>query len=154
MPILVSYERYLAGRWSLGAEALVRGGTPDEHRNGAALLGRWYLLPGHKSEAPMDGLYLSPVLSYRALSTSAGAFSQPVNTGRRGGAGLLLGWQLPLGRRGVPHLIFDGAVGVVAWRRLGDDHTSDPGYYAHINEPIFKRTGPLPDVRYGLGFQF
>ena len=153
-PLLVSYERHLAGQWSLGTEVLIRGGTPDEHRSGASLMGRWYLLPSRTGEAPTNGLYLSSVLSYRALSTSAGAFNEPVNRGRRGCAGLLVGWQLPLGRSGVPHLVLDGAVGVMVWRRLGPDRTSDPAHYADINEPIFKRTGFLPDVRYGLGFQF
>jgi hypothetical protein len=154
-PILVSYERYLAGKWSMSIEALIRGGTPDKHRNGASLMGRWYLRTSSTAAAaPTTGFYLAPVLSYRVLSTSAGAFDEPVNKGRRGGAGLLIGRQLSLGRREIPHLVFDVAVGVIAWRRLGPDRTSDPAYYAYINEPIFKRTGFLPDLRYGLGFQF
>ena len=153
-PALVSYERHLSGKWSAGIEILVWGGTPANRRSGATLLGRWYVLPVNWQRKPLSGLYLSPVLSYRVLSTTAGEFDLPVNRGKRVGGGLLLGWQVPLFPSVLPNLLFDGAVGVVAWTRLGDDRTSDPTYYAYINEPIFKRTGILPDVRYGLGYRF
>jgi hypothetical protein len=153
-PVLASYERHLGGRWSVVAEALVRGGTPTSRRSGAALLGRWYALPARWAETPLQGFYVSPVLSYRALSTTAGDFDQPVNSGKRGGAGLLLGWQAPPFPHILPNLVIDASAGVVAWTRLGADRTSDPAYYASINEPIFKRTGFLPDARYGLGYRF
>ena len=153
-PVLVSYERQFGSRWSVGFEALVRGGTPANRRSGASLLGRWYVLPVGRSKPPLQGLYLSSVLSYRALSTTAGDFNLPVNSGKRAGGGLLLGWQVPPFPGILPNLVFDGAVGIVAWTRLGDDQTSDPGYYAYIGEPIFKRTGFLPDARYGLGYRF
>ena len=153
-PVLAAYERHLGGRWSAGAETLIRGGTPASRRSGAALFGRWYVVPINLTKTPSQGLYLSPVLSYRALRTTAGNFDRPVNTGKRAGGGLLLGWQVPPFPRMLPNLIFDGAVGVIAWTRLGEDRTSAPGYYAQIGEPIFKRTGFLPDVRYGLGYRF
>ncbi|MET4075613.1 hypothetical protein [Hymenobacter sp. UYCo722] len=111
-------------------------------------------MPAERNGVALAGLYLSPVLSYRALSNAPTAFNTPVNSGRRGGAGVLVGWQLPLGHPSAPHLVFDFAVGVLTWARLGDDRTSDPAYYDYVDEPIFRRTGILPDVRYGLGFQF
>ena len=154
VPVLLSYERRFCKNGSMGVEFLIRGGTPGERRSGGALLGRWYFAPKWGPTAALAGFYLSPVLSYRALGTSPTVFNTPINSGRRGGAGLLLGWQLPLGRAAAPHLVFDFAVGVLAWTRLGNDRTSDPSYYATVNEPIFKRTGLLPDARYGLGFQF
>ena len=153
-PLLVSYERRLGSNGSLGVEVLYRGGTPELRRSGMGLFGRWYLLNAERTEVALAGLYLSPVLSYRSVNSEPTAFNTPINSGRRGGAGALVGWQLPLGRPGVPHLVFDFAVGGLVWARLGDDRTSDPAYYDYVHEPIFRRTGFLPDVRYGLGFQF
>ncbi len=65
-PVLVSYERRVGNRWSLGFEGLVNGGVPDEKLVGATLSARCYL----RRDASLSGLYAAPQLAYRRVSST------------------------------------------------------------------------------------
>lgn len=156
LPVLFAYERRLHGRWSLGVEGLLNGEEPEERRSGAALFGRYYIEPVSWSAAPLTGLYVSPVLSYRVLHTSFGYYYrtawEPVRS-QRGGAGLMFGWQAPLGQWVSSRLVLDVAAGVVGWVRLGAD-SPDSVSYLFRTESVRRRPGLRPDCRAGLGYRF
>ncbi|TGE19730.1 hypothetical protein [Hymenobacter elongatus] len=155
-PVLVSYERHLRGRWSVGTELLVNGGDPTDRRSGASLMARYYLLPARKTVGSLAGLYVSPVLNYRAMRTTDGYFGSTPSIVRvqRIGLGALLGWQVALNRNQAPRFVLDFAGGVLYRARLGADHVDDPyGYYTGSGVPRH-RIGIGPDARIGLGYQF
>lgn len=154
LPMLFTYERHVKGHWSLGTEVTVNGGNPDERYHGAALFGRYYLVPAMPwANTPLAGLYLSPVVSYRSMEYRYSDDSS-ITTGQRGGAGILLGWQLPMGNlRRAPCLVLDTAVGYLYWNRLGTDRTTPINAGSNFTADI-AQTGPKLNIRLGVGIQF
>ncbi|MCC2545957.1 hypothetical protein LJY25_05835 [Hymenobacter sp. BT175] len=149
IPVLASYERHLTGRWSLGAEGFLRGGSTPDRGSGAALQARYYLTGAER--APLTGLYVAPVVSYRLRRV---VYMGSTNRqGHRGGAGFLLGYQLPLGPAARARFVLDGAAGAMAWTRLGSDQQVQP--LASPEQPLpIGGTGLVPDARLGLGYRF
>lgn len=144
LPLMLSAERQLKGRTSLVGEALLGGGSSFERRWGLGVQGRYYFL--RRKEA-LTGLYVAPVLSLRSASTDyrvANFF---------GGAGLMLGAQLPLACK--RRLLLDASAGVMAWQLLSNGQEArrrqEAGYEPLTNYGLHP---VLPDVRLGLGWRF
>lgn len=152
-PVLVSYERYLNNQWSVGAEVLLNGGEPKARRNGAGLMARYYLSEVTTTKGPAAGFYLSPVLAYRALASAFALDGDLYTRGRRLGAGLMVGYQLPLGQPSTSRVAFDLSVGLLNWGRIGTDRSEVNPAQPHSSSPELRETGPRPDFRLGVGFR-
>ncbi|MCB2378655.1 hypothetical protein LGH70_13725 [Hymenobacter sp. BT635] len=147
----MSYERQLQKRWSVGAEILLNGGTPEQRRAGAGVMGRYYVLPRKRNPAPLAGWYVSPVLHYRKftevmLRTEDKTY---MTSGARLRPGLLAGWQKQLGATHGRGLVLDVAVGGVYSHRLGADREDTQG----ITSSVFAESVEV-DMRAGIGYQF
>ncbi|TGE26427.1 hypothetical protein [Hymenobacter metallicola] len=150
VPVLVSYERQLKPRFSVVAEGLLNGGTPDERKTGLGVQGRYYVVQA-QDKAPLSGLYVAPALSYRAVGLSG--YRQPDTRQHFAGAGALLGWQVVIPRS--PRLFLDASLGVMSWLKLGKNKVQGevpPGYYEP--DSYFERTPTTIDGRLGIGFKF
>lgn len=159
-PLLASYERSVSNKWSVGGEILLNGGDPTEQRKGAGLLARYYMRPARRRAAPLAGIYVSPVLNYRALRLTQGyGGSTPATTkAHRLAAGVLLGWQHPLSKQTGHRFLLDLALGTYYQARIGTDQVNDPyAYYSTFsdaNNYDSIRPGLRPDARAGIGYQF
>ncbi|GAA4353595.1 hypothetical protein GCM10023185_14390 [Hymenobacter saemangeumensis] len=152
-PVLVSYERQLNGQWSLGAEALFNGGERTNRRSGAALMARYYTQKTGATAGMMTGFYVSPVVSYRAVSAAYLLDGNLLTHGKRAGTGLLAGYQLPLGKPGTSRLALDASMGLLYWNRLGTDRTDVDPARPGSTGPDLKQTGLIPDFRLGVGIK-
>ncbi len=152
-PVLVSYERQLDGQWSLGAEALFNGGDRTDRRSGAGLIARYYTKKADPAVGLMTGFYCSPVVSYRALASTYLLDGNLVTRGKRVGAGLMIGYQLPLGRPGTSRVALDMSMGLLSWSRIGTDRSEVDPAQPNSSGPDLKQTGPRPDFRLGIGFR-
>jgi len=148
LPVLVGYEQQLGHRTSGSVEVLLNGGEPTERASGLALQGRYYLYQGRQTG--LAGIYAAPTLSYRAIKQDT-YYSLSTEKRKLGGAGVLLGAQVPLGGRG--RLLLDVSGGIMAWKRLdqGPQNTA-PGYYD--NETFYERNSSVFDGRISLGYRF
>ncbi|RSK49529.1 hypothetical protein [Hymenobacter rigui] len=148
LPVLVGYEHQLGQRSSANLEVLLNGGQPTERLSGAALQGRYYVYQGRQSG--LAGVYAAPTLGYRSVRQNA--FYNHYNENRKlGGAGVLLGAQLPLGHQS--RLLLDIAGGIMAWKRLDKNpYASTPGYYD--NKTYYEEGGAIFDGRLSLGYRF
>lgn len=148
LPLLLGYERQLAPRLSGNAEVLLNGGQPGERMTGLALQGRYYFYQGRKTG--LNGFYAAPTLSYRAVRQLHYYGSSPEHS-KLGGAGVLLGAQVPLGSR----LLLDVSGGVMSWNRLdrqSADEVASP--YYHDNRTYYEREKAVFDGRISLGYRF
>ncbi|RSK42731.1 hypothetical protein [Hymenobacter perfusus] len=146
VPVLVGYERQLGRRISGNVEVLVNGGEPDERLSGVALQGRYYLYQGRKTG--LLGVYAAPTLSFRSARQQF-YYSSTRYTSKLGGAGGLLGVQLPLGNR----LLLDVSGGVMTWKRLDETELSSlPSYYRY--KTYYEEQGTVFDGRLSLGYRF
>lgn len=152
-PVLVSYERHLSKQWSVGAEALFNGGEPKARRNGAGLMARYYLTEAATIDRPMAGLYLSPVLSYRALASAFALDGDLYTRGQRVGAGLMVGYQLLLGPPSTSRVALDLSMGLLNWSRMGADRSEGDPARPYSSGPELGETGARPDFRLGVGFR-
>jgi hypothetical protein len=149
LPLLFGYERQLAPRLSGNAEVLLNGGQPDERMAGLALQGRYYFYQGRKTG--LNGFYAAPTLSYRAVRQLHYYRSSPERR-KLGGAGVLLGAQVPLGSR----LVLDVSGGAMSWGRLDQqsaDEAASSSYY-YDNETFYERNKVVFDGRLSLGYRF
>ncbi|AHJ95759.1 hypothetical protein [Hymenobacter swuensis] len=148
LPVLVGYEQQLGRRTSGSVEVLLNGGEPTERASGVAMQGRYYLYQGHQTG--LAGIYAAPTLSYRAIKQEV-YYSLTTEKRKLGGAGVLLGAQLPLGGRG--RLLLDVSGGIMTWKRLDQGpKTTVPGYYD--NETFYERNSAVFDGRLSLGYRF
>lgn len=149
LPLLFGYERQVAPRLSGNAEVLLNGGEPEEQMSGLALQGRYYYFQGCKTG--LNGFYVAPTVSYRAVRQMRYYNISPKHR-KLGGAGLLLGAQVPLGRR----LLLDVSGGVMSWGRLdqrsADEVASSP--YYDDNQTFYERNKVVFDGRLSLGYRF
>lgn len=144
MPLLLGYERRVGKRTSANAELILNGGFAHEKTTGVTLQGRYYPFLS-QGRAPL-GVHIAPVLSYRAIRETINYNNQDLHVrSRLGGAGVLVGIQVPLGFR----FVFDAAGGYVAWRRLWDDSrvNVEASTYREIDPAVF-------DGRLGIGYRF
>jgi hypothetical protein len=148
LPVLVGYEQQLGRRTSGSVEVLLNGGQPTERISGGALQGRYYVYQGRQTG--LAGVYVAPTLGYRAVRQNA--YYSAYNENRKlGGAGVLLGAQVPLGGRG--RLLLDVSGGLMAWKRLDKSKfTNVPGYYD--NKTYYDEGGAIFDGRLSLGYRF
>ncbi|WP_022825216.1 hypothetical protein [Hymenobacter norwichensis] len=149
LPLLVGYERQLAPRLSGNAEVLLNGGQPDERMAGLALQGRYYFYQGRKTG--LNGFYAAPTLSYRAVR-QLHYYSISPERRKLGGAGVLLGAQVPLGSR----LLLDASGGVMSWSRL-DQQSADEAasnLYYRDSRTYYEREKVVFDGRLSLGYRF
>jgi hypothetical protein len=149
LPLLFGYERQLAPRLSGNVEALLNGGEPTEKLTGLALQGRYYYFQGRKTG--LNGFYVAPTVSYRAVRQMH-YYSISPERRKLGGAGVLLGAQLPLGSR----LLLDVSGGVMSWGRLdqkSDDEATSGSYYPD-NRTYYERDKVVFDGRLSLGYRF
>ncbi|WP_345071794.1 hypothetical protein [Hymenobacter fastidiosus] len=152
-PALVSYERQLSGQWSLGAEALVNGGDRTDRRSGAGLMARYYTKKADPAVGLMTGFYCSPVVSYRALASTWLLDGNLFTRGKRLGAGLMIGYQFPLGRPSTSRVALDVSTGLLNWSRIGTDRSEVDPAQPNSSGPALNKTGPSPDFRLGVGFR-
>ena len=149
-PVLASYERSVAARWSVGGEVLLNGGYPDSKRNGASLSARYYFL---RIDDPvrLSGAYVSPVAGYLNLRVrnDAGFFDAKA---RRMRTGILVGWQGGILKSTSPRFVMDLAAGIVQWSMLGTDHGKNPNRNA-LDERVLS-PGIRFDARAAIGYQF
>lgn len=149
LPLLFGYERQLAPRVSGNTEVLLNGGELDERLSGLALQGRYYYFQGRKTG--LNGFYVAPTLSYRAVRQ---LYYYGTSQGRRklGGAGVLLGAQMPLSCR----LLLDVSGGIMTWGRLDEKQASNigSGSYSYDNRTYYERQRTVFDGRISLGYQF
>ena len=149
LPLLLGYERQLAPRLSGNAEVLLNGGEPGERMSGVALQGRYYYFQGRKKG--LNGFYVAPTVSYRAVRQ---LYYYGTSQQRRklGGAGLLLGAQVPLSSR----LLLDVSGGVMSWGRLNEKSAADAtqGVYHYDNQTYYERNKAVFDGRLSLGYRF
>lgn len=149
LPLLFGYERHLAPRLSGNAEALLNGGEPRERMSGFALQGRYYYFQGRRTG--LSGFYVAPTVSYRAVRQMH-YYSISPERRKLGGAGVLLGAQLPLGSR----LLLDVSGGVMSWGRLdqkSEDEATSGSYYPD-NRTYYERDKVVFDGRLSLGYRF
>ncbi|WP_460576186.1 hypothetical protein [Hymenobacter coalescens] len=152
LPVLVSAERHLGHRTSVVVEGLLNGGTPDTRRTGFSVQGRYYLQ--RKFAGLPLGLYVAPALSYRAVRDNPHYSTYDVRK-KFGGAGALLGVQVPVGLQG--RLVLDAAAGVMVWQQVGQARVYDKNISSseYFNlKPIYELSPVLPDLRVGLGVRF
>ena len=146
LPVLVGYERQLGRRISGNVEVLLNGGEPDERLSGGALQGRYYLYQGRKTG--LLGVYVAPTLSFRSARQQF-YYSSASYKSKLGGAGGLLGVQLPLGGR----LLLDVSGGVMTWKRLDKTELSSlPSHYRY--KTYYEEQGTVFDGRLSLGYRF
>ncbi|MBO0358344.1 hypothetical protein J0X19_10345 [Hymenobacter sp. BT186] len=149
LPLLFGYERQLGPRVSGNAEVLLNGGEPEERLSGVALQGRYYYFQGRKTG--LNGFYVAPTVSYRAVRQ---LYYYGTSQERRklGGAGMLLGAQVPLGSR----LLLDVSGGVMTWGRLDRQSTDEAasGAYHYDNKTFYERNKSVFDGRLSLGYRF
>ena len=148
LPILVGYEQQLGRRTSASVEGLLNGGEPGERLTGVALQGRYYFYQRHQTG--LAGFYLAPTLSYRAARQSS-YYSFAPEKRKLGGAGALLGVQVPLGGQG--RLLLDVSGGIMAWKRL-DGSGVDPTLGQYDDKTYYERNTPVFDGRISLGYRF
>lgn len=148
LPILVGYEQQLGRRSSGSVEVLLNGGEPNERLSGVALQGRYYFYQRHQTG--LAGFYLAPTLSYRAARQSS-YYSFTTERRKLGGAGALLGAQVPLGGRG--RLLLDVSGGIMAWKRL-DGSGVAPASGQYDDKTYYERNTPVFDGRISLGYRF
>ncbi|WP_426490011.1 hypothetical protein [Hymenobacter sp. 102] len=148
LPVLVGYEHQLGRRTSGSVEVLLNGGQPTERISGAALQGRYYVYQGRQSG--LAGMYVAPTLGYRNVKQHS--YYSFYNENRKlGGAGLLLGAQMPLGRQS--RLLLDVSGGIMAWKRLDKSpYANTLGYYD--NKTYYDEGGAIVDGRLSLGYRF
>ncbi|WP_139924885.1 hypothetical protein [Hymenobacter sp. DG01] len=150
MPLLLGYERQLRPRLSANAELLVNGGSPEERAWGLAAQGRYYYYQGRQTG--LAGLYVAPTLSYRGIRQDSG-YGPEVVRRKLGGAGVLLGSQMPLGAQ--RRFLLDVSGGLMSWARIGQDQIRNyrrgGGYY---EEETFYENGTVFDGRISLGYRF
>lgn len=149
LPLLVGYERQVAPRLSGNAEVLLNGGEPVERLTGLALQGRYYYFQGRKTG--LNGFYAAPTVSYRAVRQMNYNSFKPERR-KLGGAGVLLGAQLPLGNR----LLLDVSGGIMTWNRLDQKATDEAaqGAYYYDNQTYYEREKVVFDGRLSLGYRF
>lgn len=151
MPVAGSYERAIAKRWSVGAEALLNGGYPDQRRKSVGLMARYYVRPNRKTLNPLAGLYVAPVVNYLALKVT----DEPpllVVRAQRLRTGVLLGWQHKVGKS-TSHFMMDFSAGALYWSVIGTDRRYQPDKVSGTGFGILE-AGVLPDARGGIGYQF
>ena len=141
-PLLIGYERQLGRRTSANAELLVNGGNAGETTSGLALQSRYYF---HQKQPGLRGFYIAPTLSSRFFKDAYFGSNQARHV--LGGAGALLGAQVPVGKSG--RWLLDFAGGVMAWRRLNADR--DAGY---SSKSYYEEQNAVPDGRISLGYNF
>jgi len=149
LPLLFGYERQVGPRVSGNVEVLVNGGEPDEQMSGLALQGRYYFFQGRKTG--LNGFYVAPTVSYRAVRQMH-YYSISPERRKLGGAGVLLGAQVPLGSR----LLLDLSGGVMTWGRL-DQRSADEGIpsgYDYDDQTYYEREKVVFDGRLSLGYRF
>lgn len=149
LPLLFGYERQLAPRLSGNAEVLLNGGQPDERMAGLALQGRYYFYQRRKTG--LNGFYAAPTVSYRAVRQMNYYGISPERR-KLGGAGMLLGAQVPLGSR----LLLDVSGGVMTWGRLDRKPADNTPWdaYNYDNQTYYERNKAVFDGRLSLGYRF
>ncbi len=155
--VLASYERQWDPHVSLGAEVLLNGGDADEHRTGGSLLIRYYpVLPNQPSTGPLDGFYLSPVLSYRKVRyTDPSVQPGGAATVRVVGGGLYAGWQdVSAPSRHGQSVVVDVAMGVMGWNPEGGGLDSKGRNLINTHSRRWLYARYAPDARLGIGLQF
>jgi hypothetical protein len=152
LPLLFGYERRVGKKTSGSVEVLLNGGQPDEEMTGAALQGRYYLYQGRQTG--LAGLYVAPTLSYRAVRQQV--YYQLAEQRRKlGGAGALLGAQVPMSAKG--RLVLDVSGGVMCWTRLDAPpavYGIVPSYYYYDDRTYLERNAAVFDGRISLGYRF
>ncbi|MFD2784960.1 hypothetical protein [Hymenobacter rubripertinctus] len=148
LPILVGYEQQLGRRTSGSVEVLLNGGEPDERLKGLALQGRYYFY--QRRPTGLAGFYVAPTLSYRAVQLSP-YYGPTIEKRQLGGAGMLLGAQVPLGRQ--RRFLLDVAAGSMSWTRLSPERPSNSGSY-YYQETYYENNSAVFDGRLSLGYRF
>ena len=150
-PLHISYERQLGKHSSLVVEGLLNGGTSWEKKEGISLQNRYYLLPTHLKSS-LQGLYVAPVLGYRAI-TFTNAYQPPLRRHLLG-TGMLLGFQANFPR--AKQFFWDASVGAMSWGRMGSDQLagSTPGQDYISEKSFYERSNAVFDGRLGLGYRF
>jgi hypothetical protein len=147
LPLLFGYERQVAPRLSGNAEVLLNGGEPGERMSGLALQGRYYYFQGRKKG--LNGFYVAPTVSYRAVRQFH-YYSIQQERRKLGGAGVLLGAQVPLGSR----LLLDVSGGVMNWGRLDQQSADEAASGGYDNKTYYEREKTVFDGRLSLGYRF
>lgn len=150
LPMLFGYERRIGKSTSGSVEVLLNGGQPNEEMTGAALQGRYYFYQGRQTG--LAGLYAAPTLSYRAVRQQL--YYRPKEQRRKlGGAGALLGAQVPMAAQG--RLVLDISGGVMWWARL-DTPPAEYGVvpYYYDDRTYLERNTAVFDGRVSLGYRF
>ncbi|MBG8553104.1 hypothetical protein [Hymenobacter guriensis] len=149
-PVILSYERAVAERWSVNTEIALNGGEPEARRYGGSLSARYYVRPPKKTPSSLASFYLAPGVGFLALRLT----DEPpllVIHAKRLKSGVLIGWQHRLSR-GTPRIMLDFAAGATYWAVLGNDRASNPGNNG-VSFGMLK-PGIRPEARGGIGYQF
>ncbi|WBA41366.1 hypothetical protein [Hymenobacter canadensis] len=155
LPLLLSYERQLGKRTSVGLEALLNGGNSEQRRGGGGLQLRYYAVPSRRV-SPLAGFYVAPTVSYRKIGFQDERIlaGKPYATVRAAGAGVYGGWQA--GTRPNAHgrrLILDVAVGAMHWMPTSTTFNGEAAM-PNTYEYRWTRARTALDARIGLGVQF
>lgn len=155
LPVLLSYERQLGKRTSVGVEALLNGGNSEQRRGGGGLQMRYYVMPSRRV-SPLAGFYVAPTVAYRKIGFQDERIlaGKPYATVRAVGAGVYGGWQA--GTRPNAHgrrLILDVAVGAMHWAPTSTTFNGEAAV-ENTYEYRWTRTRTALDARIGLGVQF
>ena len=149
-PLLFSYERQISQHSSLVAEGLLNGGVAWERKAGVSLQNRYYVFPVHPKTA-LQGLYVAPVVGYRAMTLDANV--QLATRRSLLGAGLMVGWQANFPN--CRQFFFDAALGAMSWHKVGADRVQGDFHPDYEVRPCFyERSAVLVDGRLGVGIRF
>ena len=150
LPLLVSYERQLSHRFSVGAEALANGGSDYERKAGVSVQSRYYFRP--KRTENLAGFYITPVLAYRSVRLTSSY--EPLVRRRFVGVGALVGWQGAC--RWNKRWLWDVSAGLMNWQQAGADWVSaSPFGGGLVSGKAYYETHPTDfDGRLGIGYRF
>lgn len=152
LPLLISYERLVAPRWSVGAEGVVNNGFPDAKRHGVELTARFLAWPDKNYDSPLSGFFIASQVGYRwiKLTDSDPYTGSYTLRGQRLRMALLGGYQVVKNEQSRFAPVYSIAAGVAHWQALGTDD-------APMNlllEHKYNWTGWTIDLRGSVGVRF
>ncbi|GAB2795721.1 hypothetical protein HNQ93_003047 [Hymenobacter luteus] len=142
VPVLLSYERVVKPRVSIGGEALLWGGGISDVRWGAGAQGRYYFW---NLQPKAEELYIAGTLHYRRVRTDLGYRNWWQHWA---GPGVSMGWQA-FSRSGWG---FDLALGVNFWVPLSAD--APPTTRIKPEKGMYEKNHILPDGRVGVAYRW
>ncbi len=152
LPILVSYERLVAARWSIGVEGILNNGFPDAKRHGIELTTRFWAWPDRSGDSPLTGVFVSSQVGYRwiKLTDSDPYTGSYTLRGQRLRTALLGGYQVVRRKKSRFTPVYCVTAGVAHWRLLGTDEVPTNLLLEHK----YNWTGWTLDLRGSVGVKF